>query len=71
MKNKYIELEISNMGLPKELISKLKNANINKIKDIWILSRIDLRNIGFTNEDINLMIIELQLLGLDLNKKIY
>lgn len=71
MKNKYIELEISNMGLPKELISKLKNANINKIKDLWILSRIDLRNIGFTNEDINLMIIELQLLGLDLNKKIY
>lgn len=71
MKNKYIELEINKTGLPKELILKLKSKNINKIKDLWILNRTDLRNKDLTNEEINIIIIELQLLGLDLNKKIY
>ena len=66
-----IEENISKMNISKIIINKLKNNNINNIKDIWVLKRKDLKNMNFTDKEIKSIIIALQLEGLDLNKKIY
>ena len=63
--------DISKLSLSKELINKLKDKELNYIEDVWVLKRIDLKNMGFSNDEINDIIISLQLIGLDLNKKKY
>lgn len=70
MKN-YLYLKIDKLKLPVGVINRLKKKQILIIDDIWKLKRIDLKNMDFQNEEINLIIIQLQLLGLDLNKKMY
>lgn len=62
---------IGNLSIEKELVDKLKKCNINYIEDVWVLKRTDLKAKGFSNEEINNIIISLQLIGLDLNKKKY
>lgn len=62
---------ISNLNLEKELENKLKEKNFFNIEDVWKLKRKDLKALGFTNDEINDIIISLQLIGLDLNKKKY
>lgn len=62
---------INNLSLPKELILKLNENNIKYIEEVWVLKRSELKSRGFTNEEINNIIISLQLIGLDLNKKKY
>ena len=59
---------IDNLSLDKKIINKLKTININFIEELWQLKRIDLKN---NNYEINKIIISLQLIGLDLNKKKY
>ena len=54
-----------------ELINKLKDKELNYIEDVWVLKRINLKTLGFSNDEINNIIISLQLIGLDLNKKKY
>mgnify|MGYP003421914111 CR=1 FL=1 len=63
--------EISSLSLSKELINKLKDKKLNYIEDVWVLKRTDLKTLGFSNYEINNIIISLQLIGLDLNKKKY
>ena len=63
--------DISKLSLSKELINKLKDKGLNYIEDVWELKRINLKNLGFTNEEIKEIVISLQLIGLDLNKKKY
>ena len=63
--------DVSSLSLSKELINKLKDKELNYIEDVWVLKRIDLKNMGFSNDEINDIIISLQLIGLDLNKKKY
>ncbi len=63
--------DINKLNIDKKLIKKLNNQNINIINDIWILKRKDLKELGFTDQEIKSIIISLQLEGLDLNKKIY
>ncbi len=70
-KNKYSDSSISILDLDKELVEILKNNNINKVGEIWKLKRKDLKELGFKDSDINQVIIKLQLLGLDLNGRIY
>lgn len=70
-KNKYSDSSISILDLDKELVEILKNNNINKVGEIWKLKRKDLKDLGFKDSDINQVIIKLQLLGLDLNGRIY
>lgn len=41
------------------------------IKDVWILSRKDLKELGFSAKQIQQIIVQMQLIGLDLNKKNY
>ena len=62
---------INNLSLDKKIINKLKTININFIEELWQLKRIDLKNNNFSNDEINKIIISLQLIGLDLNKKKY
>ncbi len=62
---------IDNLSLNKNIINKLKELNINYIEELWQLKRSDLKYNNFTNDEINEIIISLQLIGLDLNKKKY
>ena len=62
---------ISSLSLSKELINKLKDKELNYIEDVWVLKRNNLKTLGFSNDEINNIIISLQLIGLDLNKKKY
>ena len=62
---------ISSLSLSKELINKLKDKGLNYIENVWVLKRINLKTLGFTNDEIKEIIISLQLIGLDLNKKKY
>ena len=62
---------INNLSLSKDLILKLNESNIKYIEEVWVLKRSELKSRGFTNEEIKNIIISLQLIGLDLNKKKY
>ena len=62
---------INNLSLSKEMIYKLKEKELNYIEDIWKLKRINLKELGFTYDEIKEIVISLQLIGLDLNKKKY
>ena len=63
--------DINNLSISKELIDKLKDKELDYIEDVWVLKRINLKTLGFTNDEIKEIIISLQLIGLDLNKKKY
>ena len=66
-----IENELSKLNLSLKIIEKLNNKKIFKIKDVWILKRKELKELGFSDSEIKSIIIALELEGLDLNKKIY
>ena len=57
--------------IDRDLILKLNENNIKYIEEVWVLKRSELKSRGFTNEEIKNIIISLQLIGLDLNKKKY
>ena len=63
--------DVSNLSISRELINKLKEKDLNYIEDVWILKRINLKALGFTYDEIKEIVISLQLIGLDLNKKKY
>ena len=69
--NRIKNYRLEDLKLTNDILNKLNKNNIRSIEDVWILKRTDLKQMGFSNEEINLIIIELELLGLDLNKKIY
>jgi len=62
---------ISELKLQDPLLMKLRNKHIELINDVWILSRKELKQLGLIDSEINSIIISLQLMGLDLNKKVY
>lgn len=69
--NRIKNYRLEDLKLTNDILNKMNKNNIRSIEDVWILKRTDLKQMGFFNEEINLIIIELELLGLDLNKKIY
>lgn len=69
--NDNIKKGISILDLDKECLKILKENNISLIEDLWQLSKKDLKGLGISDKDIKYISIKLQLLGLDLNKKIY
>ena len=69
--NRIKNYRLEDLKLTNDILNKVNKNNIRSIEDVWILKRTDLKQMGFSNEEINLIIIELELLGLDLNKKIY
>lgn len=66
-----IEDKIDKMNISLKVINKLKENDIKEIKDVWVLKRKQLKELGLTDKEIKSVIIALQLEGLDLNKKIY
>lgn len=60
---------INELSLKKEIIYKLNEKEVFLIKDLCSLRRRVLKDYGFSNDEINDIIITLQLVGLDLNKK--
>ncbi len=69
--NENIKNNINILDLDNECLKILKENNINLIEDLWQLSKRDLKDLGINDKDIKYISIRLQLLGLDLNKKIY
>ena len=69
--NRIKNYRLEDLKLTNDILNKMNKNNIRSIEDVWILKRTDLKQMGFSNEEINLIIIEHELLGLDLNKKIY
>lgn len=69
--NSYLEKDIKELDLENDLLNLLKENNINKVNDLWCLNRKKLKELGVKDNDIKLIIIKLQLFGLDLNKKVY
>ena len=65
--NKDIKL----LKLDSKVLCKLNNIDIYKVEDLWKCSRDYLKNNEFTNTDINIIKTKLQLVGLDLNRKVY
>ena len=66
-----LEDKIEKLELSKNINKKLHVSDINYIKDIWLLNRKKLKEMGLTDKEIKAVIISMQLQGLDLNKKIY
>ncbi len=71
MRAKILEEDINILELNKNVNEKLKENNINKIKELCSMTKADLRNISFEQNDINNIEIHLQLNGLDIKKRRY
>ncbi len=66
-----LEDKIENLNLSKNINKLLNENNIVYIKDLWNLTRKQLKAFKLKDNEIKDIIISLQLQGLDLNKKIY
>ena len=69
MRNKYLDEDISYLKLNNDINNLFKDNNILKIEDLWIKNRTYLKNLGLTDNEIKQIIIKLELIGLDLNKR--
>ncbi|MBO5376115.1 MAG: hypothetical protein J6A52_04620 [Bacilli bacterium] len=67
----YLELTVEKLDIKDNIVNKLKLNNIFFIKDIWCLKRKNLKDLDLNDSEINKIIIQLQLNGIDLNKKVY
>lgn len=61
---------LKDLDFEKVILDKLILNNIDSIGKLWQMNKKELKNIGFTYEEIKKIAIKLQLRGLDLNKKI-
>lgn len=69
--NDNLKKDIKILDLDRECLTVLKDNSINLIEDLWLLTKKELKILGISDKDIKYISIKLQLLGLDLNKKIY
>jgi hypothetical protein len=70
-KNEYVESNIDILDLDGSINKTLIDNDIKTVGLLWTQTRKSLKTIGLKDSDIKQIIIKLQLLGLDLNKKIY
>lgn len=66
-----LEKPITYLKLDCRMYQTLLENSLYIIKDVWILSRKDLKELGFSAKQIQQIIVQMQLIGLDLNKKNY
>ena len=66
-----LNMDIEKLGLDSKIINRLRDNNVLVIGDLWKLKRKELRQMNFSDGEINQIIIKLQLHAIDLNKKIY
>lgn len=69
--NKYVDKDISILGLDDNIACLLTKNEIRTVNDLWLKTKKDLKNYGLKDKDIKYVSIKLQLIGLDLNKKMY
>ena len=70
-KNAYIEKNINILDLDKSIVEVFRKNDIVKIEQLWVLNRKKLKELGLKDNEIKQITIKLQLLGLDLNKRVY
>ena len=70
MKEKLKE-NVSTLHLEDEVIRKLKEKEINTVEDLWNLNRKELKQLGFSDIEVNKIVICLELYGFDLGKRIW
>ena len=71
MKKDVFTKRIETTNINTKIVKVLNDHNIQTVYDLWNLSRKDLKKMGLNDSDIHMVIVQLQLMGLDLNKKIY
>ena len=71
MKVNILDKKIETLGLKDSINKILIDNNIVLINDLWIRNRKSLKKLNLSDKDIQNIIIKLQLVGLDLNKKKY
>ena len=69
--NSCLNEKIDILTIDNSLLFKLKENGVDFIKDLWILNKKDLKKMNLLDEEINKIIIKMQLMGIDLNKKVY
>lgn len=67
----WLDVNINDSNFKKSIIEKSNNSKLITIRDIWILKRSELKDLGFNDKEIKEIVINLQLNGYDLNKKKY
>lgn len=67
---KILKEDLDILKIDSSLSNRLKNIDIINIEDLWKCERNYLKDNNFSNSDICQIKIKLQLVGLDLNKKI-
>ena len=70
-KNAYIEKNINILDLDKSIVEVFRKNDIVTIEQLWVLNRKKLKELGLKENEIKQITIKLQLLGLDLNKRVY
>lgn len=71
MSNSPLAKAIDSLEIDSNIIQKLNQNNIFEVKDLWNLTRKNLKDLGLTDNEIKHITIKLQLHSIDLNKKIY
>ena len=71
MSKVILDDELDKLNLEEELVSKLVDKGFNTIRDLWLVKRTNLKEMGFKDKEINRIIVHMQLCGYDLNKKKY
>ena len=69
--NIYADKDIKIIELETDIVKVLLDNEIKTVGDVWVMNRKKLKAIGLKDTDIKQVIIKLQLLGLDLNKRMY
>lgn len=69
MKN-ILKDSITVLKFDEKLNNKLKENNIMTVEDLWLLTRKELKKKTFSDHEIHKIIIQLELHGLDLGKRI-
>lgn len=70
-KSSLLKKNIHTLDLEEKVERILKANQIETIEELWSKTRKELKSYGIKDTEINRLIIKLQLLGLDLNKKVY
>lgn len=68
---RILNSDINILDLSNDINIKFQDNDIRCVKDLWVLGRRELKNMGLSDKDINSISIKMQLSGLDLNKKVY
>lgn len=71
MRGINLDDSINKLGIDDKIINIFSINDIKTIDDLWSLKRKDLKEMNFSSEQINHIIIKMQLKGIDLNRKKY